>query len=495
MGNASRGTRRRRWSSRACAVAGALCLVFALIGTTAGAQEEETPRPDVFRSSASAFVAQAFLDRDALIPVPEAFRFIAIDTTGTYESSNQTARASLFYPGNGVISGPNLACGTFGSQFPEQFAPIIDACLGFEYPLTVRADSLEPDGATSGAVALGDRNDPISGRAVRAVAHAADDSSTADAAMTGLRVLGLPGLGEVQVPLPVPGAPELDPTILTVESATGRTDQRIDESGVLLVDAESVLEGVRLIGGLVSIDSIRSTVRLTDDGRGETTREAALDLGGVTVGGVPARITEDGLVVGSPAGGPLGDQLSQLVNQLVQALNIEVTLLDAEDGVDEAGVAFARVGGLLVEFEVDVRGLPILPGPIGDLDPNGLYQGTIQLGQAGATATSTFVEVPVFTPGGPAPIGNGSAGPLPSGGTSGIPSVDSTPATPPDVPPQSAAPSTPGSAQQEQIVLSLADDLYAGRIRLVYLAFTLIALAACLAPRFALPARLPGSNS
>lgn len=469
-----------------CVVAAVACLGLAAVGPVAGAQEDETSaRPDVFRSSASAFVAQAFLDREALIPVPEAFRFIALDTSGTYESSNQTARASIVFPGNGVLQGPNLLCSTFGNQFPPEFAPVLDACLAFQYPLTARADSLAPDQATQGAVELGEPGDPFSGRAVRAVAHAAADASTGEAAMTDLRVLGLPGLGSL--PLPLPGAPELDTSILSVDGATSRTDQRIDANGALVVEAESILDGVRLVGGLVEIDAIHSTARITDDGEGGVTRAADLEIGDVTVGGIPARLTEDGLEIGSPTGsaGPLVQQLTQLVNELVRGLGIEVSVLATEDGVDDAGVSFARVGGVLVEFAVDLQGLPSVPGPLGDIDLNGIYKGNITIGQAGATGIATDIEPVPFTPAPSTPPDGGFVAP-PDAVDTGGPSL--TPVVP-DAPDTPTAP-TP----DRQMIVSVLDELYAGRIELVYLAFTLLGLAVGLSPRFALPARLPGAR-
>lgn len=492
------GVQARRWLSRACAIGAVGCFLLVAVGSV-GAQEEATPRPDVFRASAEALVSSAYLDREALLPVPEAFRFIALEGTGTYESSNQTARSSVFFPGNGVVTGPNLACGTFGSQFPEEFSPIIDACLATSYPLTVFADSLNPDAGSAGGTQLGQPGDPVSAKAVRAVAHAAPDASFTDAAMSNLRVGGLPGFEAATGAIPVPGAPELDDTVFGIEGAEAKTDQRIDEAGVLTVEAESVLSGVKLIGGLVQIDSIRSVVTITDDGRGGTTRSADLEMSGVTAGGVPAEITEDGLVVGDLTGadGPLAQQLTQTVNQLVGGLGLEITTLDTEAGVDDNGVAFARVGGVLVEFNIDVQGLPILPGPIGDIDPNGIYTGVIQLGAAGATGISSYIDVPPFTPGTspPATSGGGFIPPAPpanSGGGGGGPSGGGT-AIVPDTGDEVASPSAPEA--RPQFVGSVLDDLYAGRMELVYLAFTLMALGVCIAPRLALPARLPRSTS
>lgn len=490
-----RGPRWRRVAARGCAVGAVVCLGLAGIGTAAAQEDPGPPLPDVFRSSATAQMASAFLDREALLPVNEAFRFIALDGAGIYESSNQTARASIFYPGNGVISGPTLACDTFGGQVPPELAPIIEACTQFDYPLTVFADSLSPDGTSAGAADLGNPSDPVSVRAVRAVAHAAIDASTTDAAVSDLRIAGLPAVGSV--PLPVPGAPELDPTIIAVEGALTTTDQRIDETGTLVARSEAALAGVRLVGGLVEIDSIRSTSRVTDDGHGTKERASSLHVGGVTVGGLPAEITEDGLVVGSPTGvdGPLVQQLTRAVNDLLRGLGIRITTLAVEDGVDDSGMAFARSGGVLIEFDLDVQGLPILPGPIGDIDPNGIYKGVILLGETGVTGFASTIDNPAFTPGGDLDLPDLDIGAVPvaSGSSAARPPAPSPVVGLDDVPAErigSTGSSSSGAGRQR--VASLSEALAASRIALAYLAFTLMAFGVCIGPRFILPARLPG---
>jgi len=495
MGSSTdRGQRGRRLVARACAAAAIVSLGLAGFGP-ASAQEPPPEVPDVFRAAASAQVLSAFLDRDALLPVNEAFRFIALDGDGTYESSNQTARASLFYPGNGVISGPSLACGTFGAQAPEQFAPLLDACSQYQYPLTVFADSLNPEGTTTGSQELGEPSDPVSARAVRAVARAGLEGSVTDASMTDLQVLGFPAAGPIDLPLPLPGAPELDATVVSIDSARSLTDERIDDAGRLVVRSEAILDGVRLVGGLIEIGSIHSVSTVTDDGKGAKERGGSLEVSDVTVGGIPAQLTEDGLVVGSPTGadGPLVQRLTTAVNDLLGGLGVRVTTLAVEDGVEDSGVAFARSGGVLVEFEVDAQGAPILPGPQGDVDPNGLYKGVLTLGQTGATGLAAQIEDPVFVPGGvSAPdvpaveVGAGGGGS--TGGTplnAGFDDVSGGGDAELGAP---SAPSAPG-----QRVVSLSEVLAAGRVELTYLAFTLMAFAVCLGPRFVLPARLPGS--
>ncbi len=473
----------RRWASRSFVAAAAACLLLSLAAPSTQAQEEEVARPDSFRGEASALVASVELDREALLPVPEVFRFIALDGSGSYGASSQQARASLLFPGNGLILGPSLACGTFGNQFPPEFAPILETCLQYQYPLTVFADSFQPDGTTAGALTLGTPSDPVSGNAVRATAHAAEDSTTTDAVMHDLRVLGLPALGPVA--LPIPGL-ELDTSLLTIDAATSRTDQRIVD-GALVVEAESTVSGLRMVGGLVRIGSIRSLSRVTDAADGTQTSEASFEVSGVTVGGVPAEITDEGLVLGSPSGGlgPLVQQLQTSVNGLLEALGVKVSVLAVEETVDEATAAVASVGGLLIEMGTDVQGLPTVPGPLGDVDLNGLYRGTIRLGSTAAMGTAASFDDSIIDPPPVPDVGSGFTDPVaaPDFGAG----LD-LPAAEPAAPPVEGTTPTDRPGLVRSVV-----DLFGGRLSLLYLSFTLAALALCLVPR--LPHCPPGSRA
>ncbi len=483
------GGRLRRGARSACLAAAGAALLLAATTSPSPAQEEPAPsaRPDVFRAAASAQVASVQVDRDALLPIDDLFRFIALDGSATYESSTRQARASLLFPGNGLIVGPSLLCGTFGGSFPAEMKPILDTCLQYRYPLTVFADDFEPDGVSSGALALGTPGDPVSGKAVRAAAHAGEDAATTDAALQDLRVLGLPALGPLTPLLAGLGA---DATLLSVDSAASRTDQRIDGAGALVLDAEATVSGVRLLGGLVRIGSLVSRSSVTDDGAGERTAESSLEVTGVTVGGIPAQLTEDGLVLGTPSGGlgPLLEQLQTQLQELLRALDVTIAVLPAEQVTDGPDGAVASAGGLLVELAVPVDGLPTVPGPLGDLDPNGRYSASIQLGATAVRgAASTFGPDPAPTH--PGPIGGGvDLGPAPFDPGPpldlSLPDVGGPVAAPPAV--DRPAPAAPR--------LTRIVDLFGGRLELVYAAVALAALGLCVAPRFT-PARLPGPAS
>ena len=293
----------RRTARRACLVAAGVCLLLAFTTPGSPAQEEDTvPPPEVFRGAASSQALSVQVDREALLPVPDLFRFIALDGASIYESSTRQARASVFFPGNGLILGPSLLCGTFGGSFPPEFKPILDTCLQYKYPLTVFADDFQPDGASSGSLALGVADRPRvghrgAGRGPRRRGqrhHRRGDAGPAGARASRPR-LDQPAPASLGVETP-------DTSLLTVDSATSRTNQRIVTGG-LVVDAETTLSGVRLVGGLIRIGSVRSGSHITDDAHGKRTADATLEMSGVTVGGVPAQITDDGLVLGEPTGG------------------------------------------------------------------------------------------------------------------------------------------------------------------------------------------------
>ena len=478
------GSSPRRWLQRGALGAAALCCTLAASMPVWAQEEVPAGAPELWRGAAKSAVATLDVNRDAFLPVEGVFRFVALDGVGVYETDLQTARASIFYPGEGIIQGPNLACGTFGGEFPPEFKPILDACLAFDFPLSVRSDASKADSATDGSTTLGQPTDPVSADAVGASSHAALDGSRTTSQMSDFRVLGFPGVSLTSV-LPLDGF-DLDPSILRIGSATSRTDQRID-AGRLVVTAKSELSAVRLVGGLVQIGSIVSTSTTTDDGQGKRTAVADTEVSGVTVAGFPAQITEDGLVLGDPSGlGPIKQQVQQAANQLIAALGLRISLLDnVQQADDGTGLARAQAPGVLVEIKTRADGAPPVPGPLGDIDLNGEYIGTIQLGSSGASAGATNFDDEVFDPA----VDTGFDAPVDSGGfvPSDLGSVDTGAPTEDTAPPEDVQ-----SDSSEQQYLKLVADRFGGRMGLLYLAFAFTVLGLCIVPRLTLPARLPG---
>jgi hypothetical protein len=427
------------------------------------------------------------VDREALLPIPGIFRIIALQGQSVYETDNQTARASILFPGEGVIQGPNLACGTFGSAFPAEFKPILEACSKFDYPLTVAADASAPDKSTLGSVQLGKPTDPISADAVLAKAHAAADASTTQAVIGNLRVLGLPAIDAIPL-IPIQEL-QLDPSVAVIGNASSTTDQRITD-GKLVVQADSTLSGVKLVGGLIHIGAIHSTSKITDDANGKRTADASLEVSGVTVGGIPAQITHDGIVLGTSTTplGPILEQVQVALEQVLSSLGVKIALLDTQKTTDDGnGQAVASAGGLLLELGLNVQGAPTVPGPLGDIDLSGVYKGNIQLGYTGASGAASNFDPDALPPADTSPPTDvsdiGGTG-IDIGGTGldvGAPS--------PSLPAPAVKPPT-----GRGLVRALTDP-FDDRLGLLYLAFAFTVLGLCILPRLTVPPRLPGSRS
>lgn len=490
-----RGATRRR-ARRLCIVAASLCLLLASGVSPSSAQDDEVAAPEVFRGLASSQVASVQIDRAGLLPVPDLFKFVALDGASTFESSFREARSSLLFPGNGLILGPSLACGTFGGQFPAEFKPILDTCLQYKYPLTVFADDFEPDGSTVGALSFGGPTDAVSGNALGAKAHVADDMATTDAAAQDLRVLGVPPFGAVS--LPIPGL-EIDGSLLTIDSAVSRTNQRIVKGG-LVTDAKATLSGIRMLGGLVQIESLVSSSHVADDANGKRVAEPSLVVSGVTVAGQPAQITDKGLVMGpSSSASPLDQQRQSQLSGLLESLGVKVTILGSEQNLDKAGAAVASVGGLLIEFGFDVQGLPTtpklpIPGvPNTEVDPNGLYVGSIQLGATGVRGSAVNYGLDLLDPDVEPPfVGDGSFGDFGDGFAVGGLDVAAPDFT--DTPTGGATGGSPGvTGGKAQLTRSLG-GVFGDRIGLLYLSLMFAVLACCITPRFTVPARFGRSS-
>ena len=478
-----------------CVVSAVVCLLLAIGVPASSAQDDEVPPPEVFRGAASSQVVSVKVDRAGLLPVPDLFKFVALDGVSTFESSFREARSSLLFPGNGLILGPSLACGTFGAQFPEQFKPILDTCLQYKYPLTVFADDFEPQGSTAGTLRLGEPADTISGNAVGATARVAEDAVVTDAVLQDLSVLGVPPFGAVR--LPIPGL-EMDSSLLTVDTATSRTSQRIVQGG-LVTDAKASLSGIRMLGGLIQIESLVSRSHVTDDAQGKRTAVPSLVVTGVTVGGQPAKITDKGLVLGpSGAASPLDQQAQSQINGALETLGVKITILESDQSLDANDAAVANVGGLLIEFGVDVQGLPTtpklpIPGfPNTEADPNGLYVGSIQLGATGVLGSAVNYGVDLPDPDAETPIVDDGFFELPSDGFD--PDVVASPPFT-DSPGSGAISNTPNvTGGAPQLARSIG-GAFGDRLGLLYLSLMFAVLACCITPRFTVPARLPGRSS
>ena len=350
-----------------------------------------------------------------------------------------------------------------------------------------QADGFAPDKSTEGSLGFGDPAGQLDGEGGAAHAHIGKDgTSSTDSTMSGLKIAPLPG-GVAGGGLPLPadvataivaasGEP-LDPTLFKVGSIQSTTANLFD--GLATVShSESRLNGVRLIGGLMTIDSITSIADVHFTVGGDAVGTSSTTVQGAKVLGQPVTIDDKGV---HPDGN------SQASSQSLQDAGLSVKLVGATNGPDNKGFMTAQSQGVVIEYSHPVdTGLslpPPPPNPITQTSPalNGVYFVHYNLATVASRALARNLT-----------FGSGS-----SSGSGGITKSVST------TPTGTAAPSgfTGGTATAPASALAPAGDTGVSNasflglnfdLRWLYLAFTLAAFGMCIAPRLVLPARLPG---
>jgi hypothetical protein len=475
--------RARRVIARACLAGAAGFLALAAVIPTTQAQEADEPdafaRPEVWRGEAAASVVLYEADREGgVLPLPQVIHGELIEGRSAFDSSgNQIARASIFFPGQAVIAGPNLLCGTFGGEFPEELKPVIDACTGFTYPLSVQADNNFPDLSTGGGVRLGDPGQQLAGNGASARAQASDDGVRTDSVVGDLRIAPIPGGLPTSV-LPIPGT-SVDADAMRVDNATARTSHRFD-NGAFVVDAEARLNGVHIGFGLINIDSIVSHTVSRAGGTDPPKTESSVVISGVTIAGQPATIGSEGI------GGitkPVADALANL--------GITARVIGA-DSSSEGTTTRGSANGLLVRIDLDLS--PVTVAGLG-----GRYYAIIQLANTGALASADGALAAEPDDSVDAPIDDGGAIPPFDSGESFVPFA---PEPGPDLgPAPTFVPSDSGNGEQAAgggtvtRPVSVIADNTADRLKLLYLSFTLAAIGVCLLMGLRLPPRLPGPRT
>jgi hypothetical protein len=170
----------------------------------------------------------------------------------------------------------------------------------------------------------------------------------------------------------------------------------------------------------------------------------------------------------------------------LQDAGVSMSLVGATNGPDSKGFMTAISQGVAFSFthavDTGITLPPPPPNPITQTSPalNGVYFVRFNLGSVSSRALARDLAAPSSTSG----SGSLSSTPLassPSGSTSGFTGgTVSAPAA-------SIAPAASNIVGASAGFLGLEFDL-----RWLYLAFTLAGFGLCIAPRFVLPARLPG---
>jgi hypothetical protein len=303
--------------------------------------------------------------------------------------------------------------------------------------------------------------------------------------MSGLKIAPLPGASTGGLPLPADvsaaiiaanGGQPVDTGLFTVGSIQSTTANLFDGAATVS-HAESRLSGVRLIGGLMTIDSITSIADVHFTVGGDAVGTSSTTVQGAKVLGQPVTIDDKGV---HPDGN------SQASTQSLQDAGLSVRLVGATNGPDDKGFMTAQSQGVVIEYTQPVSNAPSLPppppNPVTQTSPNlnGTYFVRYNLASVSSRAlardfsiasgsTGSFTGGNLQTSSTTPPSGAGA----PSGQTKGSVSVP-------------ASQLTPDVGGSKAGFLGLDFDL-----RWLYLAFTLAGFGMCIAPRLVLPARLP----
>jgi len=250
------------------------------------------------------------------------------------------------------------------------------------------------------------------------------------------------------------------------------------ELGTTVSHAESRLNGVRIVGGLLTIDSITSISDVHYNADGEAKGTSSTIVQGAKMLGQPVTIGTDGVHADNSPVDPA----------LLQQAGLSVRLVGATNGPDGSFMT-AQSEGVVIEYTHDVTNAPSLPSP----PPNPITQtspslnGTYFVHYNLATVSSRALARNLTFTGSV----TGSSGSLGSSGAT-LSSLNPGVAAPSGFTgSQSTAPASalnpPGDTTGSNAsFLGLDFDL-----RWLYLAAMLAAFAMCLAPRLILPARLP----
>lgn len=483
----------RRVVSRSCFGAAAIALLATAIPTFAGAQTP-APRPKVFITATNAVGVDYVPDQEGgLTPIKDTFHMQFVTGVSSMSSTaGPAARATVADPGNGATQGPANACPVFAGGAPPELQPIIETCTTAKWPFIAIADpGRDPDKSTEGSLSFGAPGGQLNGEGGSAHARTFDDgTASTDATMSGLKIAPLPGASAGGLPLPPDiaaaltgsngGAP-LDTALFTVGSIQSTT-ANLFEGAATVSHSESRLNGVRLIGGLMTIDSITSIADVHFTVDGDAVGTSSTTVQGAKVLGQPVTIDDRGV---HPDGNPDAGV------QALQDAGLTVRLVGATNGPDDKGFMNAQSQGVVIDYsravDTGISTPPPPPNPLLPTSPSvdGVYFVRYNLASVSSRVLARSLTAPSVSSGSSGVSGIQTAsttppsgGGAPSGVTQGSVTTPASELTPPDLGGSNAG------------FLNLEFDL-----RWLYLAFTLVGFGMCIAPKLVLPARLPGQQA
>jgi hypothetical protein len=290
-----------------------------------------------------------------------------------------------------------------------------------------------------------------------------------------------------------------DGTLAQVASIRSHTTQSFtaNDPTTLAVHAESQLSGVDLLGGMIHVDSVLATSDYQSNDHGTDKHLDHVTIQGVTAGGQPASIDNNGVTVGGASqGGPILDAINSALQSALQASGSQLHLVgdtaNPAQPIGGSGCGKGEADGLLLHLQADASQVPM-----GDV-----YFTDLVLGSA-CTAAATSAQATDLGGGGGTDLG-GTVGPSTDEGAP--PNDGAALSSTPDMAGSLGAPGTPGSLGTSPAARGPSHGSRAGRgffgeivdqalvahrLDALYLAFTLGFAGLFLVSRLLVPARLP----
>lgn len=485
-----RSERPRRLFSRLCLMA-AVALGIGAAAVPPSSAKTAAELPPSFLGGAFATPVQIALNTQPFA-LPELIRMDVAHGTTTYQPGNPYARAASLYPGvsgvrglylgwsqvwSGICNG-GFPCDKFGFPPAYPFPP---------YPFSVEAPT--PEGkadARQTELAQTVSSGPVTFTVNDVRAHADEMGVSTTAVISNFDFLN--PSGSSAAPLGASGQ-KADTALVHVTKLTATTQQSFDDRNVLVVTAAAKLSDVSLFAGTVRIASIETSSRSRADGRGLLDNAPKVTIQGVTVNGVPAELSSQGLMVnGQPIDQGNVHALGTGVKKLFGADGASVRLVDATQD-SRSGRAQADAVGVLVHFVVDGTGLPNGTALIGDLVLGQAQTGSyVNLSGGGSTTTvDTGFQFPTVE-GTTTRNTFAALAPQASSGEAGFTQAAFSPqagtATPGPRPTGTGRRTVAGrNGGLQEFPLELLSGVAADRMRLLYGAWTLAALGLALGSR------------
>lgn len=286
---------------------GAVVVLAGLVGATgiagvAGSQEEQPLAPTEagiggfdLRSQSAPLL---FNVDTPTLALPRLFQLgIPYASTNAASGPSGMAIGSVLWPGP-IVADPAGVLAQVGLALPVPGYPIrAQAAYPTEDPVVVQ---------------------PAPG--VRMTAEAGDEAFHAEATYPGIDLAG----------------------VVTVGSMSASSDT-IFEEGVVTTTTRSEAARIELLGGLIGIGGLVSQATAASNGS-EGRASGSVSPIEVTVGGQPAALGAEGLVI------PGDEGATSALNRFLEQIGMEIRLLPDDVRVDDQGTATADAAGLFVRF-------------------------------------------------------------------------------------------------------------------------------------------------